>query len=75
MAPEHLHALLQDAFPGAVIALQDTAGDRDHYTLHITHESFRGMNRVAQHRAVYAALQGRMGGELHAMAVQTAVPS
>ena len=53
----------------------DLAGDNDHYAAHVVSGSFRGMTRVAQHKAVYAALGGRMGGELHALQLTTAIPS
>lgn len=74
MKPDMILSLLARAFPGAGVDLQDTAGDNDHYNLVVTCEAFRGKSRVEQHRMVYAALEGRMGGELHALAVQTRIP-
>lgn len=66
--------LILDAFPTAVIELTDLAGDGDHYAATVIAEEFRGKNRVQQHQMVYAALKGRMGGELHALALTTRAP-
>jgi stress-induced morphogen len=68
-----LESLLQDAFPDATIRIDDLAGDGDHYAAHIESALFMGKSRVQQHQMVYAALKGKMGGELHALAVQTTV--
>ena len=75
MRADDLRAMIAAAFPDAEVAIIDLAGDNDHYAAHVISESFRGMTRVAQHKAVYAALGGRMGGELHALQLTTAVPS
>ena len=75
MRADDLRAMIAAAFPDAEVAITDLAGDDDHYAAHVISESFRGMTRVAQHKAVYAALGGRMGGELHALQLTTAVPS
>ena len=75
MREDDLKAMIETAFPDAVVTITDLAGDNDHYAAHVVSESFRGMTRVAQHKAVYAALGGRMGGELHALQLTTAVPS
>ena len=75
MREEDLRAMIVGAFPDAEVTITDLAGDNDHYAAHVISESFRGMTRVAQHKAVYAALGGRMGGELHALQLTTAVPS
>lgn len=69
-----LEALLRAAFPKAVIRLTDLAGDNDHWQAEIVDEAFRGKSRVAQHQLVYAALKGRMGGALHALALATRPP-
>lgn len=69
-----LETLLREAFPEADITLKDLAGDDDHWSAEIVDESFRGMTRVAQHQLVYAALGGRMGGELHALQLKTSAP-
>ena len=69
-----LEAYLRDAFPDAQITLKDLAGDNDHWSAEIVSEQFRGKSRVSQHQMVYAALKGRMGGQLHALALQTRAP-
>jgi stress-induced morphogen len=74
MSEADIEALLKAAFPDAVITLEDLAGDNDHFAATIVSEAFRGIPRVRQHQLVYAALQGRMGGELHALALQTSAP-
>ena len=75
MREDDLKAMIAASFPDATVTITDLAGDNDHYAAHVVSESFRGMTRVAQHKAVYAALGGRMGGELHALQLTTAVPS
>lgn len=72
MQAEELEALLREAFADAEITIQDLAGDGDHYRAIIRSSAFAGKSRVAQHQMVYAALKGRMGGELHALALDTA---
>lgn len=72
MRAEDLEMLLQQAFPDAEIRIDDLAGDGDHYKAVIRSAAFAGRSRVAQHQLVYAALKGRMGGELHALALDTA---
>jgi stress-induced morphogen len=69
-----LEAHLREAFPDARITLTDLAGDNDHWSAEIVSEKFRGKSRVAQHQLVYAALKGRMGGALHALALSTRAP-
>lgn len=69
-----LKSLIREAFPDAVIEIDDLRGDGDHYAAHVTSAAFRGKTRVQQHQMVYHALQGRMGTELHALALQTSVP-
>ncbi len=75
MHADDIAALIEAALPGAAVTITDLAGDGDHYAAHVVAEQFRGMSRVAQQRAVYAALGGRMGGELHALQLTTAVPA
>ncbi len=65
---------LAAALPDAAVELGDLAGDGDHYAATVVSEAFRGRSRVQQHQMVYAALQGRMGGVLHALALQTSAP-
>lgn len=66
--------MIKSALPGARVEIRDLAGDGDHYAAVIVAEEFRGKSRVQQHQMVYAALQGKMGGELHALALQTSAP-
>lgn len=72
MRAEELETLLRAAFADADIHIEDLAGDGDHYKATIRSAAFAGKSRVAQHQMVYAALQGRMGGALHALALDTA---
>ncbi len=74
MSVETLRQHLVEAFPDAEIAIDDLAGDGDHYRARIVSSAFAGMPRVRQHQLVYAALKGQMGGELHALALETAAP-
>ena len=74
MSVETLRQHLADAFPGAEIAIEDLAGDGDHYRARIVSSAFAGVPRVRQHQMVYAALKGQMGGELPALALETAAP-
>ena len=74
MDPGEIERLIKDSMPDAAVSIQDLAGDGDHYAAHIVSSAFEGKSRVQQHQMVYPALQGRMGGELHALALQTAVP-
>lgn len=72
-----IESLIRDAFPSARITITDLAGDGNHYAAEVIDESFRGLNRVQQQRAVYAALKGKMDGahgELHALALTTKAP-
>lgn len=69
-----IERLILEAFPDAKVIIEDLRGDGDHYSALVVSESFRGKSRVQQHQMVYGALQGRMGGELHALALQTATP-
>jgi stress-induced morphogen len=75
MTRETLERFLSEAFPDADIVLTDLAGDNDHWQAEIVSEQFRGKTRVAQHQMVYAALKGKMGGELHALALKTKAPA
>ncbi len=74
MVADDLAAMIRAAIPDAEVEITDLAGDGDHYAARVVAESFRGMTRVAQTRRVYDALGGRMGGELHALQLTTAVP-
>ncbi len=77
MQAHDIENMIRAAFPKARIAITDLAGDGNHYAAEVIDESFRGLNRVQQQRAVYAALKGRMdgpNGELHALALTTKAP-
>lgn len=74
MASDDIETMILEAFPDAVVEIQDLAGDGDHYAAKVLSSAFSGMNRVKQHQAVYAALKGKMGGELHALQLTTGVP-
>lgn len=74
MAASQLEAELRAAFPDAEIVVEDLAGDGDHYRAKITSASFAGVPRVRQHQLVYAALKGKVGAELHALALETGPP-
>ncbi|WP_102959154.1 BolA family protein [Mangrovicella endophytica] len=75
MTPHDIEKMIKDGIPDAVVTIRDLAGDGDHYAAEIVSESFRGKTRVQQHQMVYKALQGNMGGELHALALQTSAPA
>ena len=75
MSQPDLEAVLREGFPDATIEIEDLAGDGDHYKARIVSTAFAGLNRVKQHQLVYAALKGRMGGELHALALETSAPT
>ena len=74
IAQTDLERILQEGFPDAQIVIEDLAGDGDHYKAKIVSTAFAGLPRVRQHQLVYAALKGKMGGELHALALETAAP-
>ncbi|VAW03453.1 YrbA protein [hydrothermal vent metagenome] len=74
MASDDIRAMILEAFPDAAVEITDLAGDGDHYAARILSAGFAGMNRVKQHQAVYAALKGKMGGELHALQLTTGIP-
>ncbi|AKM08861.1 BolA family protein [Croceicoccus naphthovorans] len=75
MQADQIEAMIRAALPDAEVTITDLAGDGDHYAAHVVSASFAGKTRVAQHKAVYEALGGRMGGELHALQLTTAVPN
>ena len=75
MAASEIERLIRDAIPDAEISIRDLAGDGDHYAARVVSSSFAGLSRIRQHQAVYAALGGRVGGELHALQLETAVPN
>lgn len=74
MQMEDIERLIKAALPDAKVSIQDLRGDGDHYAAHVVSAAFKGKTRIQQHQIVYDALRGRMGGELHALALQTSVP-
>ena len=74
MNAREIEELIKEALPDATVVLRDLAGDGDHFAAEVISESFRGKNRVQQHQMVYEALKGSMGGQLHALALQTTAP-
>ncbi len=71
MSRTEIEIMIREAFPDARVEVKDLAGDGNHYSASVVSSAFRGKSRVKQHQMVYAALKGRMGGELHALALQT----
>jgi stress-induced morphogen len=69
-----IESLIKESIPDAEVTIQDLAGDGDHYAALVVSTAFTGKTRVQQHQMVYQALEGRMGGELHALALQTSAP-
>ncbi|NYZ11645.1 BolA family transcriptional regulator [Azospirillum sp. RWY-5-1] len=69
-----IEKLIREGIPEAVVRIEDLRGDGDHYAAYVESPAFAGKSRVQQHQMVYAALQGKMGGELHALALTTAAP-
>lgn len=69
-----IEKMIKDAFPDAAVTIEDLRGDGDHYAALVVSSAFEGKSRVQQHQMVYAALKGKMGGELHALALQTQLP-
>ncbi len=74
MIADEIEKLIKEDLPGAVVRIEDLRGDGDHYAAHVVYEGFRGKTRIQQHQMVYKSLKGRMGGELHALALQTSLP-
>ena len=74
MDAAEIERLIRDGIPDAQVEIRDLAGDGDHYAATVTSATFKGKTRVQQHQMVYSALQGRMGGVLHALALTTVAP-
>ena len=74
MSAGELEQMIRTALPDAQVEITDLRGDGDHYAAHVVSDAFKGLSRVQQHKMVYDALQGGMGDELHALALQTTVP-
>ncbi|SFF84618.1 transcriptional regulator, BolA protein family [Novosphingobium sp. CF614] len=75
MSASEIESLIRGALPDAQVTITDLAGDGDHYAAHVVSSTFAGKPRVAQHKMVYEALGGRMGGALHALQLTTAIPN
>ena len=75
MPAAEIEQMIKEAFPDAVVEIQDLRGDGDHYAAIVTSAAFKGKSRVQQHQMVYGALKGKMGGQLHALALTTQVPA
>lgn len=74
MQARDIEAMIREVLPDAKIEIRDLAGDGDHYSAIVVSERFRGLTRVKQHQLVYDALKGKMGDQLHALALQTSAP-
>jgi stress-induced morphogen len=72
MDQQSIESMIKEALPDATVRIDDLRGDGDHYAAYVVSPSFKGLSRIQQHQLVYKALQGRMGNELHALALQTA---
>ena len=75
MPAAEIEQMIKEAFPDAMVEIQDLRGDGDHYAAIVTSAAFKGKSRVQQHQMVYAALKGKMGGQLHALALTTQAPA
>ena len=74
MEAVEIEAMIRDEIPDAVVTIEDLRGDGDHYAAHVVSQEFSGLSRVKQHQMVYKALKGKMGDDLHALALQTSIP-
>jgi stress-induced morphogen len=72
MDAQAIERMIKEALPDAQVRIDDLRGDGDHYAAYVVSGAFKGLSRIQQHQLVYKALQGRMGNELHALALQTA---
>ncbi len=74
MDAKDIEQMIKAALPDAAVEIRDLAGDGNHYAATVSSATFKGKSRVQQHQLVYAALKGKMGGELHALALTTSCP-
>jgi stress-induced morphogen len=74
MAATEIERFIKEALPDANVEIRDLAGDGNHYAATVMSAAFKGKSRIQQHQMVYASLKGRMGGELHALALTTSIP-
>lgn len=75
MSPAEIEHMIKEALPDAEVKITDLRGDGDHYAAYIVSPSFAGKSRIQQHQMVYKSLGGKMGGELHALSLQTSAPA
>jgi stress-induced morphogen len=75
MSATEIERLIREKLPDAEVSIRDLAGDGDHYAARVVSRSFAGLSRIRQHQAVYSALGGRVGGELHALQLETTAPT
>ena len=71
MNVKELEALIKEAFPDAIVEIQDLAGDENHYSATVISSQFAGKSKIEQHKMVYSSLKGKMGNQLHALALKT----
>ena len=74
MHVDEIKELILQSFPDAIIKIDDLRGDGDHYAAYIETSSFKGLSKIKQHQMVYRALKGKMGYDLHALALNTSEP-
>jgi len=74
MEATEIEAMIRESIPDAKVTIQDMRGDGDHYAAHVISGEFAGKSRIKQHQMVYKALKGKMGDDLHALALQTSTP-
>ena len=75
MSANEIESMIKEALPDSVVVIEDLRGDGDHYSAHVKSALFNGKSKIQQHQMVYKALKGRMGNELHALAIQTSTPN
>ena len=75
MSAADIESMIKESFPDAQVTIEELRGDGDHYAATVIASAFTGKSRVQQHQMVYAALKGKMGGQLHALALQTSAPA
>lgn len=75
MSAADIESMIKESFPDAQVTIEDLRGDGDHYAATVIASAFTGKSRIQQHQMVYAALKGKMGGQLHALALQTSAPA
>jgi len=71
MSANEIENMIQEAIPGSIVVIEDLRGDGDHYSAHVKSELFNGKSKIQQHQMVYKALKGKMGQQLHALALKT----